>query len=233
MKTFFLAFLEIWHKRILIACLLTVTVLVCGCATQVGESQARIGYDFSKLDKVAVLDVSGEGSQAARNQIGDFFVLELLKRGYAPVERQQVDAILKEQGFQNTTGITSTEGAVKAGKILNVPAVVLVSIPDNEEEVSMTAKLVDVEDGTILWQSTGHGKKNTWFATVLGAAAGAGAGAAVGNTMGHDGAVIGGIGGGVVGGMAGQAFTPQQAEEVQKIVKEMCKQMPPRIGTIK
>jgi hypothetical protein len=124
--------------------------------------------------------------------------LEFLKRGYGPVERQQVDALLKEQGFQNTTGITSSEGAVKAGRILNVPAVVLVSVPDNAEEVSMTAKLVDVEDGTILWQATGHGKKNTWFATVLGAVGGAGAGAAVGNTMGQDGAVIGGVAGGVV-----------------------------------
>jgi hypothetical protein len=219
--------------RMLIACLLAVTVLISGCATQVGESQGRIGYDFSKLDKVAVLDVTGEGSQAERNQIGDFFVLEFLKKGYAPVERQQVDALLKEQGFQNTTGITSTEGAVKAGRILNVPAVILVSVPDNEEEVSMTAKLVDVEDGTILWQGTGHGKKNTWLATVLGAAAGAGAGAAVGNSMGSDGAVIGGVAGGVVGGMAGQAFTPQQAEEVQKIVKQVCRQMPPRGVTVK
>ncbi len=219
--------------RTLLACLLMVTTLITGCATQQGESQFRAGYDFAKLDKVAVLDVTGEGSQAARNQIGDFFVLELLKRGYAPIERQQIDAILKEQGFQNTTGITAPEDAVKAGRILNVPAVVLVSIPDNEEEVSMTAKLVDVQDGSILWQATGYGKKNTWFGTVIGAVGGAVAGAAIGNTAGSDGAVVGGVAGGVVGGMAGQALTPQQAEEIQKIVKQMCKDMPSRVGPVK
>jgi hypothetical protein len=219
--------------RTLLGCLLTVVMFAAGCATQVGESQGRVGYDFSKLDKVAVLNVIGAASPAVKNQIGDYFVLELLKRGYGPVERQQVDEILKEQGFQNTTGITSTEGAVKAGKILNVPAVLLINIPDNEEEVSLTAKMVSVEDGAILWQGTGYGKKNTWLNTVLGAAVGAGAGAAVGNTMGSDGAVIGGVAGGVVGGMAGQALTPQQAEQVQKIVKEMCKQMPPRSGPLK
>jgi hypothetical protein len=219
--------------RMLIACLLTVVVLVSGCATQVGESQGRVGYDFSTVDKVAVLDVSGAANEAVKNQIGDYFVLELLKKGYAPVERQQVQELLKEQQFQTTTGITSTEGAVKAGRILNVPAIVLISIPDNEEEVSLTAKMVEVENGSILWQATGYGKKNTWLGTVVGAVVGAGAGAAVGNTAGHDGAVVGGVAGGVVGGMAGQALTPQQAEQIQKIVKEMCKQMPPRAGIIK
>jgi hypothetical protein len=214
--------------RMLLACLLTAAVFAGGCATQVGESQGRVGFDFSGVDKVAVLDVSGAASEAVKNQIGDYFVLELLKKGYAPVERQQVQELLKEQQFQTTTGITSTEGAVKAGRILNVPAVVLVSIPDNEEEVSLTAKMVSVEDGAILWQATGYGKKNTWMGTVLGAVVGAGAGAAVGNTMGNDGAVIGGVAGGVVGGMAGQALTPQQAEQIQKIVKQMCKQMPPK-----
>jgi hypothetical protein len=217
----------------LIVSLLTVTVLASGCATQVGESQSRIGFDFSKVEKIAVLSVTGEGSEASRNQIGDFFVLEFLKRGYAPVERQQIDAILKEQGFQNTTGITSSEDAVKAGRILNVPAIVLVNVPDNEEEVSMTAKLVKVEDGTILWQATGRGKKNSWLGTVLGGVVGAGAGAAVGNTMGHDGAVIGGVAGGAVGGMTGMALTPQQAEQVQKIVKEMCKQLPQSNAAVK
>jgi hypothetical protein len=219
--------------RMLIAGLLTVVVLVSGCATQVGESQGRVGFDFSKLDKVAVLDVTGAANDAVKNQIGDYFVLELLKRGYAPVERQQVQELLKEQQFQNTTGITSTEGAVKAGRVLNVPAVLLVNIPDNDEEVSLTAKMVGVEDGAILWQGTGYGKKNTWMSTVLGAVAGAAGGAAIGNTAGHDGAVVGGVAGGIVGGMAGQALTPQQAEHVQKIVKEMCKQMPPRNVPIK
>ena len=218
--------------KTLLGCLLTVIVFAAGCATQLGESQGRVGYDFAKLDKVAVLNVTGAANPAVKNQIGDYFVLELLKRGYGPVERQQVDELLKEQGFQNTTGITSTEGAVKAGKILNVPAVLLINIPENDEEVSLTAKMVSVEDGAILWQGTGYGKKNTWMTRFWGPF-GAGAGAAIGHTGGADGAVIGGVAGGVVGGMAGQALTPQQAEQVQKIVKQMCKQMPPRSGPLK
>ena len=218
--------------RTVLACLLAAVTFIAGCATATGESQGRVGYDFSKLEKVAVVDVTGAVmGDAAKNQIGDFFVLELLKKGYAPVERSQVQALLKEQKFQES-GITSTDNAAKAGRILNVPAVMLVSIPDYKDEMSITAKMVSVEDGAILWQGTGYGRQGKLLATIFGAAAGAGAGAAGGHAVGdRGGAVVGGIAGAVLGGAAGQALTPQQAEQVQKVVKEMCKQMPSRVST--
>jgi hypothetical protein len=211
---------------------LAAAAFIAGCATATGESQGRVGYDFSKLEKVAVIDVTGAVmGDAAKNQIGDFLVLELLKKGYAPVERSQVQALLKEQKFQES-GITFTDDAAKAGRILNVPAVILVSIPDYKDEMSITAKMVGVEDGAILWQGTGYGRQGKMLATIFGAAAGAGAGAAGGHAVGdRGGAVVGGIAGAVLGGAAGQALTPQQAEQVQKIVKEMCKQMPSRVST--
>ncbi len=216
--------------RTILACLLAGAAFVSGCATATGESQGRMGYDFSKLEKVAIVDVTGAVmGDAAKNQIGDFFVLELLKKGYAPVERAQVQALLKEQKFQ-TSDMTSTEDAAQAGRILNVPAVLLVSIPDYKDEMSITAKMVSVEDGAILWQGTGYGRQGKLLATIFGAAAGAGAGAAGGHAVGNrDGAVLGGIAGAVLGGVAGQALTPQQAEQVQKVVKEICKQMPSKV----
>ncbi len=218
--------------RTILTCLLAAVTFVAGCASETGESQGRVGYDFGKLDKVAVIDVTGiVMGDAAKNQIGDFFVLELLKKGYAPVERSQVQALLKEQKFQ-TSGMTSTEDAAKAGKILNVPAVILVSIPDYKDEMSITAKMVSVEDGSILWQGTGYGRQGKLLATIFGAAVGAGAGAAGGHAVGNrDGAVVGGIAGAVLGGAAGQALTPQQAEQVQKVVKEICRQLPSRVAT--
>jgi len=190
--------------RVLLTCFLTAVTLVAGCATATGESQARAGYDFGGLEKVAVVDVTGAVvGDAAKNQIGDFFVLELLRRGFAPIERAQVQALLKEQQFQ-ASEITSTEDAAKAGRILNVPAVMLVSIPDYGDEMSITAKMVAVEDGAILWQGTGYGRQGKMLATIFGAAAGAGAGAAGGHAVGNrDGAVLGGIAGAVLGGAAG------------------------------
>ena len=217
--------------RTILACLLSASAFVAGCATATGESEHRRGYDFSKLEKVAVVEVTGVViGDAAKNQVGDFFVLELLKKGYAPVERSQVQALLKEQKFQES-GITSIEDAAKAGRILNVPAVILVNIPDYKDEMSITAKMVSVEDGAILWQGTGYGRKGGLLATIFGAAVGAGAGAVGGHAVSeNDGAVIGGIAGAVLGGTAGQALTPQQAEHVQKIVKQMCLQLPSGTG---
>ena len=86
-------------KTTCLVILLSVYVIAGGCA--VGESYTKAGFDFGKLDKVAIIDVEGAvRGEAAKNQVGDFFVMELLKRGYSPIERAQVQTLLKEQKFQ-------------------------------------------------------------------------------------------------------------------------------------
>jgi len=208
-------------------CILLAALFVGGCATGKGESYTRAGYDFGQLNKVAIVEVSGAvAGDAAKNQIGDFFAMELLKRGYTVVERAKVQALLKEQEFQ-ASDITTDEGAAKAGKVLNVPAVVIISIPTYKEEMNMTAKMIDVEDGSILWLGSGFGSTGKTFSTILGAAAGAAAGAVVAGGDSSD-RVVGGVIGGVLGGVAGQALSPQQAEQVQKLTKKVCENMPYR-----
>lgn len=208
-------------------CILLAALFVSGCATGKGESYVRAGFDFGQLNKVAIVEVSGAvAGDAAKNQIGDFLAMELLKRGYTVVERAKVQALLKEQEFQ-ASDITTDEGAAKAGKVLNVPAVVLISIPTYKEEMNMTAKMIDVEDGSILWLGSGFGSTGKTFSTILGAAAGAAAGAVVAGGDSSD-RVVGGVIGGVLGGVAGQALSPQQAEQVQKLIKKVCADMPYR-----
>jgi hypothetical protein len=203
-------------------------LVVGGCATGKGESYSRAGFNFSTLDKVAVLEVSGAvRGDPVKNQIGDFFVMELIKRGYTPVERAKVQALLKEQEFQ-ASDVTSDEDAAKAGNILNVPAVMLINIPTYKEEINMTAKIVSVEDGGVLWAGSASGSTGKTFSTILGAAVGATAGAVVAGGDTRD-RVAGGIIGGILGGVAGQALSPQQSEQVQKIIKKVCETMPPRI----
>jgi hypothetical protein len=198
-----------------------------GCASGKGESYARAGYDFSQIEKVAVIDVTGAiRGDAAKNQIADFFAMELLKRGYTPVERAQVQSILKEQDFQ-ASDITSVEDAAEAGRILNVPTALIVNIPEYDEDFSMTAKLVGVEDGSILWLGSGSGSTGKTLSTILGAAAGAAAGAAIAGDDTSD-KVIGGVAGGVLGGVAGHALSPKEAEQAQKIIKKVCDSLPYR-----
>ncbi len=219
-------------KIINIVYVLAVALLLIGGCASSGESFVRAGFDFGRLDKVAIVEVSGAvHGDAAKNQIGDFFAMELLKKGYTPIERAQVQTLLKEQKFQ-AGDITSAEGVARAGQILNVPAVLLVNIPTYSDEMNMTAKMIDVEDGSILWIGSGSGRTGKTLSTIFGAAAGAAAGATVAGDDRSD-KVLGGVVGGVLGGVAGQALSPQQAEQVQKIIKKVCVNLPPRMAVRK
>jgi hypothetical protein len=211
-------------KTVVLNVLLIAVLFVIGCAK--GESYVQAGYDFSQLNKVAVVEVAGvvEGD-TAKNQIADFFGMELLKKGYTVVERAQVQALLDEQKFQSSD-LTRADDAARAGRILNVPVVLVANIPMYKEEMNMTAKMVNVEDASILWMGSASGTTGKTLATIFGAAAGAAAGATV---AGEGDQLVGGVIGGVLGGVAGNALSPQQAENLQKLTKKMCKSLPMRV----
>jgi hypothetical protein len=219
-------------KRLCFIVLAGIMLFSVGCAQNKGESFMRLGYDFTKVDKVAVIDVKGPiRGELVKNQISDFFVQELLRKGYAPIERQQVQLLLKEQKFQ-ASDITTPENAALAGKILNVPVVMTINIPVYDNKMNITAKMLDVQEGGILWTGTGFGSTGKGGATFLGAAIGAFFGAVVAGGDSSDklgGAVVGGV----LGGAAGDALSPQQAEQMQKIVKVVCEKLPPRYVMIK
>jgi hypothetical protein len=212
-------------KLVYAVMLTAVAVYVGGCTK--GESYKRANFDFTKLDKVAIVDVVGDiGGDAAKNQVSDFWSMELLKKGYTPVERSQIQSLLKEQKFE-TSGVTSDEDVVKAGKILNVPTVMIINIPEFGETMSMTAKMLDTQDGSILWLGSGTGGTHKWGGTIIGAILGVAAGAVVGHQSGE--AVAGGALGGVVGGVAGNLLTPQQATAAQKLVKKIGDGLPSKL----
>ncbi len=203
-------------------------LLVAGCGSSQGESYAMAGYDFSSLNKVAIVEVTGRVyGDVVKNQISDMFVMELMKRGYNVVERQAVKALLKEQEFQ-ASEMTTNEDAARAGRILNVPAVMVINIPKYKDKMEMTAKLLDVEDASILWIGTGSGSTGKGLATFVGAAAGAAAGAVLAGGDTSD-RVIGGVAGGVVGGVAGNALSPDQEKQVRKVIADVCESLPSRI----
>jgi hypothetical protein len=208
---------------------LTAGLLAAGCASSEGESYAVAGYDFGSLDKVAIVDVTGRVyGDAVKNQIGNLFTLQLMKKGYRVIERSQVQTLLKEQEFQ-ASDLTSQDSAARAGRILNVPAVMMIDIPKYKDgKMEMSAKLVDVEDATILWLGTGYGDTGKGLATFVGAAAGAALGAVVAGGDSSD-RVVGGVAGGVLGGVAGNALSPDQVEQVRKVVEDVAKDLPSRI----
>lgn len=214
--------------RIVIALiLLSIVITSSGCSS--GEGKFLAGYEFKGVDKIAVIDVIGDTkSEAVRTQIANFFEMELLEKGYAPVERAQVQTLLEEQDFQ-ASGITPEANAVKAGKVINVPVVMIVNIPEFGEEISMTAKMLDVESGSILWLGNGKAKTGKMFSTVFGAAAGAALGAVVSNETGSSDNTTGAVIGGVLGGAAGYGLSPQAAERARETIGKMCDSIPSRI----
>lgn len=217
-------------RTVLAGVLLSAVAAVSGCGTTSAESQAVVGYDFGRIDKIAIVEVTGRVyNQAVKDKIADMFMMKLMQKGYTFVERQRIKTVLKEQEFQ-ASDLTTTEGAAKAGRILNVPAVMIIDIPRySNGKMDMTAKLIDVENGTILWIGNGTGNTNKGLSTFLGAAAGAALGAAVGGHSTGD-RVIGGVIGGVAGGAAGNILAPEEEALLTKVITKVVASLPARIA---
>jgi hypothetical protein len=212
-----------------LAVVLLSVLAAAGCASSNAESQAAIGYDFGKIEKIAVVEVTGRVySEPAKNKIADLFTIELMRKGYTFVERQRIKTILKEQEFQ-ASDLTTKEGAAKVGEIFNVQAVMVIDIPRySGGKMDMTAKLIDVENGTILWIGNGDANTNRGLSTFLGAAAGVALGAAVGGGDTSD-RVLGGVIGGVAGGSAGYILAPEQEKLLKKVIAEVVEDLPSRV----
>ena len=204
--------------------------MFAGCASERGESVIMPGFDFSSISKVAVLDPSGDiYGETVKNQVATFFEMELMSKGYRCIARTEIKKLLDEQDFQ-ASDVTSEADAAKIGKILNVPVVMLVNIPKYDSKMTVTAKMVQVETGDILWIGEGSGSTGKGLATVAGAVLGAAAGAVVAGGDSSD-RVVGGVIGGVVGGVAGNALSPEQEEQFRKVIKKkVCKDLPPRVA---
>ncbi|MCE5186157.1 MAG: CsgG/HfaB family protein [Planctomycetaceae bacterium] len=204
-----------------------ILISLAGCASS--ESFCKQGYDFRSVERIAVVDVVGRvGGEAAKNQIADMFVMELLKKGYSPIERAQVQVLLKEQKFQ-ASDVTSAENVSRAGEILNVPVVLVINVPKFEDNMTISAKMLSVEDGSVLWMGSGNGGGGKMLPTILGAAAGAVAGGAV---VGQDDRAVGAIAGGVAGGVLGNLLGPEKEQVARKVVKKICKSMPERMPAV-
>ena len=91
-----------------------IAVALCGCTSVDGV--VTQDYDFAQVKYVAVVDVVGQlrGGEAQRNEVADFFDMELMRRGYQPIERAQVKSLLREHEFQ-TSDLTREEGAATVG----------------------------------------------------------------------------------------------------------------------
>lgn len=104
---------------------------------------------------IAVLqfDAANVSEEEAR-VLTDRFRAQLIKIGaYNVVERAAMEEILKEQGFQQT-GCVSDECVVEVGKLVGVQQVVAGGIGKIGTIYTVSARIIDVETGSIMTQHT-------------------------------------------------------------------------------
>jgi hypothetical protein len=103
-------------------------------------------------------------------------------------------------------------------------------VAQNGEDISITAKMLDVQTGTLLWAGEGTGSLKSGLATFSGAVLGAGAGAVAGGLIGRGttGAVVGGVAGALGGGVAGAALEQNMAQLIRSVIAKTCRALPQR-----
>ena len=89
------------------------------------------GFSADAIDKIAIITEDGTqniwgSSDPLMTSIEDVFISAAFRKGYRVSDRSDVDRVLQEIRFQQS-GLTETDVA-KLGKILNVPAVLIVKI---------------------------------------------------------------------------------------------------------
>jgi len=99
---------------------------------------------------IALLDLEGNGiSKVEARTLSDELRSVLVQSGkYIVVERNNMESILSEQGFQ-MSGCTSSECAVEAGKLLGVNKMIAGSVGKLGNLYNITIRMFDVQTGQI------------------------------------------------------------------------------------
>jgi hypothetical protein len=105
---------------------------------------------------------------------------------------------------------------------------------ESGEDISITAKMLDVQTGTLLWEGEGTGSLKSGLATFTGALLGAGAGAVAGGLIGRGttGAVVGGVAGALGGGAVGAALEENMAQLMRSVIEKTCRGLPVRTAPL-
>ncbi len=139
-------------------------VLLSGCASNRPTVFLHPEYDFSGVERIAVVPFENLSSeQGAGGYITRVFISELLASGaFDIVESGEVARVLATLG-QVRTAELDLMGMKKMGEELKVQSVIFGSIGESGQSrgtsgsshtVSLTARMVDCETGTTVWNSS-------------------------------------------------------------------------------
>lgn len=146
--------------------LAALAALLMGCTAYPGGARQPSGvisesFANSPPSKIAIFVEKYTGARYSPRDVEDTMTIGLMRKGYTVASRSDVETITKEQGFQNS-GMTDSDAA-RMGKMLNVPAAMIVTVKNlkvnryrNASKVdgSMGARLISVSGGEVLWINT-------------------------------------------------------------------------------
>lgn len=128
-----------------------------GAPRSVAAQPPQTAFVSEDVTKVAVL--VRDDRRTPTRPIEDAFVIELLRKGYQVASRSDLKSVIQEMQFQRS-GLTESDAA-RIGRILNVPAVLIVAVSGVEygssrggrfvRRASMGARLVRVDSAEVLW----------------------------------------------------------------------------------
>lgn len=143
--------------------LLPTLLLLSACATPKVAFNPRA--DFSGIKRVAVLSFNGpKGDLAA-----DLLTQSLLERGADVIERQHLDAVLREQSL-STSGSFDPATARQLGKLLGVDALFVGTVAESTPQTSFIVSqseaprhttITQVGGGTVYSEGTVMGMPNS------------------------------------------------------------------------
>ncbi len=156
MKTFIKILLSAW-----------LIVNIPGCVGNNMESFVRPDTDLSFVKRVAVMPMQNNSKDAfVAERVRDMVITQLLANGvFDVVDKGLVDSALRDQAVNLSKGAMDAGVMKRLGQLLHVQAFMLGTI-DNAERVQrgavsfpqlvITLRLVDVNNGIIFWQASGH-----------------------------------------------------------------------------
>ena len=108
---------------------------------------------------LAVADFTPQDVSAGNAAIiAELFRTEMVKSGtFTVVEKANMEKVLSEQAFQQT-GCTSSECAVKLGKVLNVRFLVVGSFGKLMDSYILNIRMVDVQTAKVVYSDSSQGK---------------------------------------------------------------------------
>jgi HD-GYP domain-containing protein (c-di-GMP phosphodiesterase class II) len=111
------------------------------------------------LPKISIMEFNTFGTLLnPSGQLADLLMQKLAdSKAYVPVERRQLDKVVKEQKLE-ISALTESQGADTLGRILGIDKMIVGNISQWERENLVTARLIDVKTGSVVARATYEGK---------------------------------------------------------------------------